>query len=906
MNLATTQLKDTYGNLLTIGTSAGSPTTGTIENGDGQDITALDVNGSITTNGLTIDQTSNVVLDLNTTNSNGDITLNNVSYGVRLRTNSAGGFSVMPADTTFLNVALNGDVNFYDDTGVTPAFFWDASAESLGIGTTSPSAKLEVQDGSISVGSSTNTSTTNTLLSGYGYILSGTKIGNTSITSTYNNSNNSASLEFYTDPNGSTPTERMRIQSSGAIGINNSSPDSFATSVSTSSSLVIGQGALGVSPGLTLWQGNSAQATINFASANTGAGQYEGRIRYTRDTGVMDFRTNGLDNVLVLNSSGNVGIGTSPSYPLEVDTGAGTFSVRAKGGSSVTIASDASLTYFGDTHEFSNSAGTSEFMRIDSSGRMGIGDIPKTQHSNVTDSLNVGSHLTFQRTKDTYIASNFYYNSSDAGKSIASGWSPIYQQDVVNGKHIWYNATASATGADETVSINPLMTIDSSGNVLVGKTATSGVATGNIEVSNSSSASLQIEGGTHEWSMLVSSSADALRFYQDSDERMRIASGGTTTITATSGSSLQNGTLLLKTTNASNNAGLMFINSGNTSSFNDIAGIASFVESGDAKGNLRFWTRNSDGDNSDVDERMRIDSSGNVGIGQTSPDLFAFSGKELHVKGGTGTNKSASFIAESAQSASGFLGGYYWVNGSATNEFQKRVGQITVTAGTNADRSEMDFLVKQGAGNYSTAMRIDSSGRLLVGTTSALAGFSGTAQRACFSATGDTMTVAVGTGTGAYTGIHIDRTSSDGKAISFERGDTDVGSISITTTATAYNTSSDYRLKENVVELTGALDRVDQLNPSRFNFIADANTTVDGFLAHEVADVVPEAITGEKDATEEYEVTPAVLDDEGNVIEEAVMGTRPVYQGIDQSKLVPLLVGAIQELRAEIEQLKNQ
>ena len=133
-----------------------------------------------------------------------------------------------------------------------------------------------------------------------------------------------------------------------------------------------------------------------------------------------------------------------------------------------------------------------------------------------------------------------------------------------------------------------------------------------------------------------------------------------------------------------------------------------------------------------------------------------------------------------------------------------------------------------------------------------------------------------------------------------------VGNITTSGTSTAYNTSSDYRLKENVVEMTGALDRVDALKPSRFNFIADAEKTVDGFLAHEVAEVVPEAITGEKDAVEDYEVTPAVLDDEGNVIEEAVMGTRPVYQGIDQSKLVPLLVGAIQELKAEIELLKSQ
>ena len=89
-----------------------------------------------------------------------------------------------------------------------------------------------------------------------------------------------------------------------------------------------------------------------------------------------------------------------------------------------------------------------------------------------------------------------------------------------------------------------------------------------------------------------------------------------------------------------------------------------------------------------------------------------------------------------------------------------------------------------------------------------------------------------------------------------------------------------------IVEMTGALDRVSQLKPSRFNFIAKADKTVDGFLAHEVQEIVPEAITGVKDA----------VDEKGN----------PKYQGIDQSKLVPLLVGAIQELKKEIEILKNK
>ena len=94
-----------------------------------------------------------------------------------------------------------------------------------------------------------------------------------------------------------------------------------------------------------------------------------------------------------------------------------------------------------------------------------------------------------------------------------------------------------------------------------------------------------------------------------------------------------------------------------------------------------------------------------------------------------------------------------------------------------------------------------------------------------------------------------------------------VGSISVNTSSTAYNTSSDHRLKENVVDLTGATARLKQLAPKRFNFIVDPDdTTVDGFLAHEVQSVVPEAIAHNE------------VDDDGN----------PVYQGIDQSKLVPL------------------
>ena len=123
-----------------------------------------------------------------------------------------------------------------------------------------------------------------------------------------------------------------------------------------------------------------------------------------------------------------------------------------------------------------------------------------------------------------------------------------------------------------------------------------------------------------------------------------------------------------------------------------------------------------------------------------------------------------------------------------------------------------------------------------------------------------------------------------GDLIRFKTTTTQVGTIGTNGSTTSYNTSSDYRLKENVVELTGATDRLKQIPVHRFNFIADPNTTVDGFLAHEVQAIVPEAITGTKDE----------VDADGN----------PVYQGIDQSKLVPLLVATIKELEARIAALE--
>ena len=113
-----------------------------------------------------------------------------------------------------------------------------------------------------------------------------------------------------------------------------------------------------------------------------------------------------------------------------------------------------------------------------------------------------------------------------------------------------------------------------------------------------------------------------------------------------------------------------------------------------------------------------------------------------------------------------------------------------------------------------------------------------------------------------------------------------IGGISFYGSTTTFNTSSDYRLKENIIPISDSITRLKQLKPSRFNFKQYPEITIDGFLAHEVQDIVPEAVTGNKNE----------LDSSG----------KPVYQAIDHSKLVPLLVAAIQELEARVKELENK
>ena len=273
-------------------------------------------------------------------------------------------------------------------------------------------------------------------------------------------------------------------------------------------------------------------------------------------------------------------------------------------------------------------------------------------------------------------------------------------------------------------------------------------------------------------------------------------------------------------------------------------------------GEMKFSTRNA---SNSLGERMRIDASGNVGIGTTAPGML------LEVDASTGSaNDICRFSGRNS-------GGLTFRNATA-NEF------IIHTATSDA----LIF----GTGGNNERMRIDNTGKLFLGLTSDIGGHAIHQKR---TDAGGCLYLEANASSGVQSFLDIVNAANNGtsQGVRFHtNGFGNVrGTISWNNSSTAYNTSSDYRLKENVVTDWDGTSRLKQLKPSRFNFIADADTTVDGFLAHEAQAVVPECVTGTKDE----------VDGDGVA----------VMQGIDQSKLVPLLVKTIQELEARITALEG-
>ena len=186
------------------------------------------------------------------------------------------------------------------------------------------------------------------------------------------------------------------------------------------------------------------------------------------------------------------------------------------------------------------------------------------------------------------------------------------------------------------------------------------------------------------------------------------------------------------------------------------------------------------------------------------------------------------------------------------------------------DATNTRLSMKCGTGSDDTDIMITTGGQAVIGGSSVVS----SSMLSVISGSDARVMTLESDGTGANDAILI------------KNGNGEVGTVRTSGSSTAYNTSSDYRLKENVNYSWDATTRLKQLKPARFNFKADADLTVDGFLAHEVSSIVPEAISGIKDEVDEDK--------------------KPVYQGIDQSKLVPLLVKTIQELEARVTALESK
>jgi len=235
---------------------------------------------------------------------------------------------------------------------------------------------------------------------------------------------------------------------------------------------------------------------------------------------------------------------------------------------------------------------------------------------------------------------------------------------------------------------------------------------------------------------------------------------------------------------------------------------------------------------------ITIDSSQNVGVGTASPS------SKLHVVGSSLTNTFRITDASNYTICMGYAGS------GNTGLISTLGGSAVLALGTNSTER----------------MRITSAGEMLVGTNTQV---------------GSGKTV-IAYDSNVYVGIAINQTnaSSAGTMIAFRLNDVEKGSIYQNTSTVSYLTTSDYRLKENVVPMAGALAKVTQLKPCTYTWKLDGSAG-QGFIAHELQAVVPDAVSGEKDAVNE----------DGSI--------KP--QGIDTSFLVATLTAAIQELNAKVE-----
>lgn len=601
--------------------------------------------------------------------------------------------------------------------------------------------------------------------------------------------------------------------------------------------------------------------------------------------------------------------------------------------------------YDAGVHVFRPVDGSSSSVVITSDGEVGIGPTSPSNTLHVENTTSSGAYINYDGQSNTEFGLRIESNAAGGD----------FESDFANGSTALldlYANSATVSGGDllvaRTQSATPVLLVKGSGNVGIGTTAPMGVfhahngGTQPTAFSGLSGVFSKTTGGATQVSLYSTNTTVCDLLFSDPDDvdvgrirydhgsdsmsmvtnaatRMTIDSSGQVGIgTASPANSLHVvgddqetssiNTALATSLEVSGNGTLS--NSGGTILFSAASGlwkfaaIKSLVTSGsnNSVGHLAFCTR-PDSTDSTLTEAMRINYDGKVGIGTTGPEAelhvqgSAGAGGEIYLTDGDDTGGSNSLLLQQS-------GGISYVrNRKSTGPLYLGAGDgnhLNILSGGNVgigDTSPSYKLDVNGTGRFVGQLTLDDEVlHNISGTQTRLPGYYAGTYGVEIEQTAQGSTVHIGRSNGNCMNIGADAPASPTQLAVVYFRDTStgigsspqasnpVGNISITDSTIHFNSTSDYRLKENEVDITDGIDRLKELKPYRFNFTRNPSKVVDGFFAHEVSPVVPESISGEKDQ----------VDDEGN----------PVYQGIDQSKLVPLLTAALQEAVTKIEALE--